>query len=189
MKYLTDSEILKFNDNLKEANIRLSTMYSNQTGQPELIISTFRGDGGVTYRRLDDFATQYKYSFSVVENRKDNFLTLLTRLLNEPLGTKVLNSSDNSVSIELPQFEVELFEHEALGRKFIKYTYNFCANISQIVSHISYIEDAINYFELMYGYDEDGNETTLTKFKLGDIVSLTDRSKDYLIVDYDYYQI
>jgi hypothetical protein len=55
------------------------------------------------------------------------------------------------------------------------------------MAYISYLEDTINFFSEIWGYDEDGSEVCLLKYPIGTIVSLEkDKSKDYLVLDYKY---
>ena len=55
------------------------------------------------------------------------------------------------------------------------------------MAYISYLEDAINFFSEMWGYDKDGSEVCLLKYPIGTIVSTNqDKSKDYLVLDYKY---
>jgi hypothetical protein len=47
-----------------------------------------------------------------------------------------------------------------------------------------FLEDTIEIFSKIWGYDEDGGEHLLTKFTIGDIVSrVKDQSEDYLVLD------
>jgi hypothetical protein len=50
-----------------------------------------------------------------------------------------------------------------------------------------FLEDTINYFSEIFGYNEDGTEVNLLKFPIGTIVSKSkDKSKDYLVLEYRY---
>jgi hypothetical protein len=55
------------------------------------------------------------------------------------------------------------------------------------MAYISYLEDAINFFSEIWGYNEDGTEVCLLKYPIGTIVSLSkDKSTDYLVLEYKY---
>ncbi len=55
------------------------------------------------------------------------------------------------------------------------------------MAYISYIEEAIDCFNLLYGYDENGEEINLLKFPIGTIVTIeNDTDKDYLVIDYNF---
>jgi hypothetical protein len=100
---------------------------------------------------------------------------------------------DSSKEIEIykdSDIEKRNIEHTVLNRDFIKYTYKFSGKLASIIAYISYLEDAITYFQMIWGYNEEGEEICLTKYKIGDIVSVkNDKSKDFLVVDYYYDRI
>jgi hypothetical protein len=55
------------------------------------------------------------------------------------------------------------------------------------MAYVSYLEDAINFFSEIWGYNEDGTEVCLLKYPIGTIVSKpSDKSTDYLVLDYKY---
>ena len=58
------------------------------------------------------------------------------------------------------------------------------------MGYISYIEDAINFFSLIWVYKEDGSEVNLLKYPIGSIVSKKEnQSSDFLVLDYKYYKL
>ena len=78
-------------------------------------------------------------------------------------------------------------EHEVLKRNFTRYTYKFSGRLTSIMAYVSCLTDAINYFQMIWGYGEDGNEHCLLQYPIGSIVSKPkDKSKDYLILEYDF---
>ena len=53
------------------------------------------------------------------------------------------------------------------------------------MAYVMFLEDTIEIFSKIWGYDENGGEHVLTKFAIGDIVTKTgDQSEDYLILDF-----
>jgi hypothetical protein len=56
-----------------------------------------------------------------------------------------------------------------------------------VIAYVFLLETAIEFFSMIWGYDEDGNEHNLLKYPVGSIVSKPgDKSKDYLVLDLDY---
>lgn len=190
MKYLTDSEILKWNDRLEKSNFRLMPRYNTRNGHPDISINYINSQfSGTSEIKELDPVIDYEFSFSVIENRKDEFFILLYKLFRVNFGTQI-SYNDNSKLIETikdDEFVKSEIKHNILNRNFIKYTYKFKGKLSSIIAYISYLEDAINFFQLLWGYNEEGEEICLTKYRIGDIVSFKDdKSKDYLITDYLY---
>lgn len=189
MKYLTDSEILKWNDRIEKSNFRLMPRYNTRNGHPDISINFVTNPGASEIKETLDPFIDYEFSFSVIKNRKDEFFTLLKKMFNCKFETQLL-FGDKSKSIDVFKEEDILkteIQHSVLNREFVKYTYKFKGKLSGIIAYISYLEDAINFFQLLWGYNEEGEEICLTKYRIGDIVSFKgDKSKDYLIIDYLY---
>jgi hypothetical protein len=58
------------------------------------------------------------------------------------------------------------------------------------MAYVFYLEDTIEFFSKIWGYNEDGTEESLIKYPIGTLVSdVNDKSKDYLILDYQYRKI
>lgn len=194
MKYLTDKDILKWNDRLQNSAYKLLPRYNTRNGYPDISISyiTEAFMGAKEIVETVESHIKYEFSFSVIENRKDQFQILLEKMFKRELQTHFVYK-DKIQKIEmLKNSDIEISEskHSLLNRNFIKYTYKFSGKLPSIVAYISYLEDAITYFQMIWGYDEDGNEICLTKFKVGDIVSFREnKSKDFLVVDYYYDRI
>ena len=70
-------------------------------------------------------------------------------------------------------------------KEYTKFTYEFEGRLSSIMAYVMFLEDTIEIFSKIWGYDEIGSEHILIKFAIGDIVSkVGDQSDDYLILDY-----
>lgn len=194
MKYLTDSEILKWNDRLEKSNFRLIPRYNTRNGHPDISINYVTNHFAGTYEikeTLDSFI-DYQFSFSIIRSRKDDFFMLFKRMLNNNFGTQVIHDNKNkTIDVLKEEFIIKSeIEHRIVNRDFIKYNYKFSGKLSSIIAYVSYLEDTINFFQLKWGYDEHGNEICLTKYRIGDIVSFKeDKSKDYLVIDYDYVKL
>lgn len=197
MKYLTDKDILKWNDRLDKSQYRLNPRYNTRNGYPDISINfisePFRGFTGATeIKETTEPVIRYEFSFSIIKNRKDEFFILLNKMFQRKLVTHFVYQ-DSSKEIEIykdSDIEKSDIEHTVLNRDFIKYTYKFSGKLASIIAYIAYLEDAITYFQMIWGYNEEGEEICLTKYKIGDIVSVkNDKSKDFLVVDYYYDRI
>lgn len=205
MKYLTDKDILKWNDRLDKSKFKLVPRYNNRNGYPDISINVINEGYFDRYNPSNknheevshDPEIKYEFSFSIVKNRKDEFFILLNKMLKRTLATHLVHEDSRNILRSKPiegykdsNIEKSSVEHSFLDRTFIKYTYRFNGGLSSIISHISNIEDTIKYFQMIWGYDENGSEICLTKYKIGDIVCFNkDNSKDFLIVDYYYDRI
>jgi len=197
MKYLTDKDILKWNDRLDKSQYRLNPRYNTRNGYPDISINfisePFSGFTGATeIKETTEPVIRYEFSFSIIKNRKDEFFILLNKMFQRKLVTHFVYQ-DSSKEIQIykdSDIEKSNIDHTVLNRDFIKYTYKFSGKLGSIIAYISYLEDAITYFQMIWGYNEEGEEICLTKYKIGDIVSIkNDKSKDFLVVDYYYDRI
>jgi hypothetical protein len=200
MKYLTDSEILAWNERLSNSEYKLSARYNNRNGYPDILISKIIkmnqnfGDLTKVVQGIESPLIDYIFSFSVSSNRVDYFFSILKRLIKKTFNTKLLvlkgeEKKELILDIKYNQgFQYTTNKHRILNKDFTKITYSFeNKSLVEIICFLSYIEDTINFFQLIWGYDGDGNEISLMKFNIGSVVSqTTDKSKDYLIVDYNY---
>lgn len=205
MKYLTDSDIIKWSERLP---FTLVPRYSNVGSHPDIVIkmetnhfnrlnNNFTPTGEYQIVESDDIMIDYQFSFSVISNRTDHFFNILNRLLNNEFGTKLSyrdsNGKENLTGIYLNKEhlnKIKSEKHTLLKREFTKYTFNLKDKLTSIVCFLSYVEDAIEFFQLIWEYDIDGKEKLLMEYPIGGIVStLENKSKDYLIIDYDYNRI
>ena len=78
-------------------------------------------------------------------------------------------------------------EHNVLNKEYTRYEFLYDGLLSEIMAHVSLLEQSIEFFSEIWGYDEDGKEYNLIKFPIGSIASpFDDKSKDLVILDYDY---
>jgi hypothetical protein len=81
----------------------------------------------------------------------------------------------------------EVNTHLVFEKEYIRFTIHFAGKLGSIMAYVSYLEDTINFFSEIWGYNEDGSEVCLVKYPIGTIVSLPkDKSTDYLVLDYKY---
>lgn len=202
MKYLTDSDIIKWNDRINDRinlngithlnYFNLSPRYNNRGGNPDIYINNITLDQ--MQEKVIIPTINYNFSFSVISHRKEDFFRILNKLFKNKFDTKLLyfNSEGEEVISDI-SLDTSLIdkhqkqEHKIANRSFIRYTYNFKNKVTDIICFLSYIEDAIEFFQLIWGYDENGVEISMLDFTIGSIVSnINNRSKDYLVIDYDF---
>jgi hypothetical protein len=203
MKYLTDSDIIRWNNRLNKSIYSITPRYNTRNGYPDIIISEKIESGlpgmPLVKSGIEDPIINYSFSFSVVSHRKDEFFEILHKLLKEKFDTKFLTISDKSPEslgirdIILDESILGKYytqDHKILNRTFIKYTYDFNNRLTDIICILSYIEDTIEFFQLIWGYDEEGKEICLLDFPVGSVVSKNnDKSKDFLVIEYIYKKV
>lgn len=210
MKYLTDTEILNWNRRLERSDYSVYPVSNVISGNPDI---TFRQKinnsygmnaglngimGGDQFVETMDPFIRYDFTFSISHNRKETFFDLFDKLSKDKFDTKSTYRpqsmrDERDVKVMDISFTNDVVEskeeniHMVYDKKYIRFTYHFAGKIGSIMAYVSYLEDAINFFSEMWGYDEDGSEVCLLKYPIGTIVSLPkDKSTDYLVLDYKY---
>ena len=193
MKYLLDSEILNWNDRLKNTDYMVGAPYGVRSPAPHISFRQVvknRGIGDTFVMTLDP-TLDFQFSFSVAKNRVDLFWDIFNNWYEEKIGNEVLytDNNNNQKIYEIKVTEDIITEkkeilHSILSKEYIKYSYKFKGRLSSIMGYVMFLEDTIDIFSKLYGYTEDGQEVNLTKFQIGSIVSkVDDKSKDYLVID------
>lgn len=195
MKYLTDSEILKWNKRLEKSDYSVYPISNKMSAEPyisfrqELKTPMSMGQFVVT---TDPFI-RYQYTFSVASNRIETFFDLFEKLIQEPFGTKHIFTDLNNEKVSEIKFDDKIVDskdesfHKVEDKEYKRFTYKFVGKLSQIMCYISYLDDTISYFSTIWGYKEDGSEVCLLKYPIGTIVSsISDKSVDYLVLEYSY---
>jgi hypothetical protein len=194
MKFLLDSEILKWNERLPISDISGGYMVSPQYGSKNsypMISFKYHSKRDMSFSPTTEPFLEFQFSFSVAKNRVDLFWDIFENWYENEIGNEVLFDSggDNIkvssiiVSDSIIQSKSEI-NHMISSKEYVKYTYNFKGKLGSIMAYVMFLEDTIDIFSTIYGYTEDGVEVNLTKYQIGDMVSKTsDKSKDYLIID------
>ena len=190
MRYISDSEILNWNKRLERSDWFISPVPNNKSAEPYIGFKQKSLNGEIY---IDPFI-QYDFTFSIISNRSETFLELFKKLSLEPFGSKLIEfDKRNNEKISDIKFTEDVIEskevntHYILEKEYIRYTYHFDGKLSSIMAYIMYLEDAINFFSKIWGYNENGSEVCLLKYSIGTVVSLPkDKSIDYLILDYKY---
>jgi hypothetical protein len=208
MKYLSDTEILNWNRRLEKSDYSVYPLSNYRSGRPDIIFrQKVSGVGGgfvVNYptgeqlvETIDPFI-RYDFTFSIASNRKEVFFDLFEKLSKEAFDTKSTYRpptmrDDKDIKVFDIPFNDKVIEskeedtHMVFEKEYIRYTYHFAGKLGSIMAYVSYLEDAINFFSEIWGYNEDGSEVCLLKYPIGTIVSLhKDKSTDYLVLEYKY---
>ena len=204
MRYLSDTEILNWNRRLEKSDYTVYPLSNVRSGNPDIVFRQkinngygMNAMGDQLVETLDPFI-RYDFTFSIASNRKETFFDLFEKLSKEAFGTKSTYRSqsmrdERDVKIMDITFNDAVIEskeentHLVYEKEYIRFTYHFAGKLGSIMAYVSYLEDAINFFSEIWGYNEDGTEVCLLKYPIGTIVSLPkDKSKDYLVLDYKY---
>jgi hypothetical protein len=199
MKYLSDTEILNWNKRLERSDYSVYPLSNARSGNPDIIFRQkinngygMNAMGNQLVETLDPFI-RYDFTFSIASNRKETFLDLFEKLSKESFGTKSIyrdQKGEKIIDIIFNDTVIESKEentHMVYEKEYIRFTIHFAGKLSSIMAYVSYLEDAINFFSEIWGYNEDGTEVCLLKYPIGTIVcKLSDKSTDYLVLDYKY---
>ena len=197
MKYLSDTEILNWNRRLEKSDYAVYPLSNVRSGNPYIVFrqkinNGYSPMGDQLVETLDPFI-RYDFTFSIASNRKETFLDLFEKLSKESFGTKSIYRDQKSEKIMDITFNDTVIEskeentHMVYEKEYIRYTYHFAGKLGSIMAYVSYLEDTINFFSEIWGYNEDGTEVCLLKYPIGTIVSLPkDKSTDYLVLEYKY---
>jgi hypothetical protein len=204
MKYLSDTEILNWNRRLEKSDYSVYPHSNARIGNPDIIFRqkinnsyNYNPMGSQLVETMDPFI-RYDFTFSIASNRKETFLDLFEKLSKESFGTKSIYRPESmrdekDTKIMDIKFSDEVIEskeentHMVYEKEYIRFTIHFAGKLGSIMAYVSYLEDAINFFSEIWGYNEDGTEVCLLKYPIGTIVSLPkDKSTDYLVLDYKY---
>jgi hypothetical protein len=198
-KYLSDSEIMNWNDRLSSTSYFVIPKYHTHLSFPMIVfkqrIKTGLGSFGMDPEAevvTMDPHMKFNFSFSVAKNRVDSFFHIFDKWFTNKIETKTLfedktnreKIGDIEVSGSIIKSKTQT-EHKVKEKEYTKFTYEFEGHLSSIMAYVMFLEDTIEIFSKIWGYDEDGGEHTLTKFAIGDIVTKTgDQSEDYLVLDF-----
>lgn len=215
MKYLTDTEIISWNDRLSftndftpympsrgqvvngvrvSDNYRLSPTYDDNGSNPNISlyrISNYEFSSS-TYGLEKEPIIKYKYSFSILKNKSEYFNNILNKFLSEKIGTRVVVDDKNTLSIKIENDIANIDEVECsiFNKDYITYNYNFNGPLYSIIFYITNIEDTISFLSQIFGFDENDEECYLLNYKIGDMVcEKKDRSVEYIIDDYEFNKI
>jgi hypothetical protein len=204
MRYLSESEILKWSDKLasnKETSlIKLIPRSNLRNRYPDISIGYTSGSSllGFNISTMESVKIDYIFTFSISEKREKDFLEIFNKRLKVNFSTKSSFSKQNREWVGEPIitdininadniYNIEKTAHSLSNTPYIRYSYYFTGDIYEIIAYVTYLEDSLNICSMLWGYDEKGNEHDLLKYKIGSIVCvLPDKSKDYIVLDYHF---
>ncbi len=198
-KYLSDSEIMSWNDRLSGTSYFVIPRYHSHNSFPMIVfkqtIKKGLGSFGIDPREevvtLDPHM-KFNFSFSVAKNRVDNFFHIFNKWFSNKIETKTIfqdrNNNEKISDIDIPDDIIKSkkeLNHNIKQKEYTKFTYEFEGKLSSIMAYVMFLEDTIEIFSKIWGYDESGSEHTLTNFSIGDIVCKAgDQSEDYIVLDF-----
>ena len=197
MKYLSDTEILNWNRRLEKSDYAVYPLSNVRSGHPDIIFrqkinNGYSPTGEQLVETIDPFI-RYDFTFSIASNRKETFFDLFEKLSKESFDTKSIYRDQKSEKIMDITFNDTVIEskeeniHLVFEKEYTRFTYHFAGKLGSIMAYVSYLEDTINFFSQIWGYNEDGSEVCLAKYPIGTVVSLPkDKSTDYLVLEYKY---
>jgi hypothetical protein len=200
MAYLSDSDIMAWNDRIPvETNLYIGARYSNMASQPTIVFSlrdshmyptNYDLNGQPKAREIGDPDFKYRFAFSIASNREEEFYSIFEKLAKESFDNHVLTANGTTVTLKLDRKiadEPTKTLHKVFDKEYMRLEYYFSGKLSSIMAYVCLLETSIEYFSMIWGYDEDGNEYNLLKYPIGNVVSpADDKSKDYLILDYKF---
>ena len=197
MKYLSDTEILNWNRRLEKSDYAVYPLSNVRSGHPDIIFrqkinNGYSPTGEQLVETINPFI-RYDFTFSIAFNRKETFFDLFEKLSKESFDTKSIYRDQKSEKIMDITFNDTVIEskeeniHLVFEKEYTRFTYHFAGKLGSIMAYVSYLEDTINFFSQIWGYNEDGSEVCLAKYPIGTVVSLPkDKSTDYLVLEYKY---
>jgi hypothetical protein len=194
-KYLSDTEILSWNNRLYDTPYFVMPKYHSLSSYPMIVFKQriLNTSGFNTAEEVITLDPQMKFnfSFSVAKNRVDNFFHIFNKWFSNKIETQTIyidNSngekiSDIQITDDIIKSKKEI-DHRLREKEYTKFNYEFEGKLSAIMAYVMYLEDSIEIFSKIWGYDESGSEHQLIPFSIGDIVSkIGEQSEDYLILD------
>jgi hypothetical protein len=197
MEYiLSDIEIINWNSRLSDlkGSLSINPIYSKINGSYtsipsiQFLYNNNINIGNFVSHEIKDPIIKYRYMISISKNRVDFFNKILDEHIESTIKTKHIHEDKiYDITIDDIEFKLSTEEHELNNLKYIRYTYEFKTSLTKIMTYISMIENSIRIFNNIWSYNDDSEEIYLLKYKIGDIISFSsDKSKDYLIIDYNY---
>jgi hypothetical protein len=191
MRYLTDTEILNWNKRLEKSPYMVRPRSHNRSGNVDIVFvhKVINGSSGFDLVDTTDPHISMNYLFSVASNRTKEFWDIFDRRKKVELGTKTsYNDKTDSIIFDgkIVKNKSET-NHNIKEKEFTRFSYEFSGRLSSIISYITIIEDAVIFFQKMFGYNEDGSEVCLIKYPIGSVCSKKkNKSEDYVVLDYEY---
>ena len=191
--HLSDTDIMAWNDRLGEkSGLIVIGRYSNVSSQPTIVVKKQSIYPGMEPKEVGDPEIEFRFAYSIAANREDMFFEIFEKLAREGFENHILNANGTSSYIK---FERKLGEgstrtiHKLYEKEYLRIEHIFTGKLSSIMAYVCLLESAMEYFSMIWGYDESGKEYCLLKYPIGSTVSpADDKSKDFLVIDYRFYR-
>lgn len=198
---LSDSDILNFSNQLNDSRFFIRPEFTNFSSYPVIgyYINSMHQDirnlsqgyyNGDIHGRISEPEVEYELTFSVCEKRIDEFFSIFNKITKNGIENFVYHSGTVYKPIKFTDdiiYSKNELTHTFMNRLYRKIQYNFRGKVSSIIAYVQALKDTIEYFGMIWGYTEEGDEICLLKYPIGSIVSpVNDKSKDVLVVDYKY---
>lgn len=195
---LTDTEIMNFNE-FNDNRYFIKAQYTNFSSWPVIEYylnqthKDFKNMGIADYSnngRIKEPEMEYDFSFSICEKRSDDFFEIFNNISKDKAKNLVYSSPDKVTEIQLSEkvvFSKTEKIHKVYNRNYKYIYYKFKGPTSSIIYYVQLLKNAIEFFSMIWGYTEEGEEVCLLKHPIGSIVSdIKDKSKDLIVINYNY---
>lgn len=199
-RYLGNKDVEKWNKRLQSidgmCDYKISISANSNT--IHLLNTRSFGDigGGSTIEDVTNHSfhnknrvVNYNFSFSVITKRKSEFFKIVNLFMNE--GICFIDESRKSLISKIGDISKMMdnpiiSEHNIYNNNLTRYQYNLRGNIFDIIAVTTILEDAIDFFSKIWGYEEkSGAEVCLLKYPIGSVVSINeDKGADYMVNNY-----
>jgi hypothetical protein len=197
---LSDTDIMNFSNQLNDSRFFIRPEYTNFSSYPVIryyinyqdVRNLGRGyyNNEDIHGRIHEPEIEYELTFSVCEKRSDEFFDIFNKITKNGIENFVYYSTTEHRPIKFTEdiiYSKNELIHSFMNRNYKKIQYNFRGKVSSILAYVQALKDTIEYFGMIWGYTEEGEELCLLKYPIGSILSpLNDKSKDVLVVDYHY---
>jgi len=191
--HLSDTDIMAWNDRLeKNSGLYVMARYSNVSSQPTIQIMKKSIYPGMEPKEIGDLDMKFRFAYSIAANREEIFFEIFNKLAREPFENHVClsNGSHSFVKYD-PKISEDPVRslHRICDKEYLRIEHTFSGKLSSIMAYVALLETSMEYFSMMWGYDEDGTEHCLLKYPIGSTVSpADDKSKDFLVIDYKFWR-
>lgn len=205
---LSDKDISNFNDKLNDKTFMLRPVYASGGRGPVIAYyampqnyspnipnghnysSSGQFVGIYDMNKIPEPVITFEFSFSICEKRYDDFFEIFDSVKKSYIDAYVYETPEKMSKIVFSEkscISKRESTHKIFNRNFKMIEYIFNDKVSSVMCYLKYIEDTIEYFNLIWGYTTEGEEINLLKYNVGSIVSpVADKSVDLMIVDYVY---
>lgn len=203
--YLSDSDIMDWNYRIPQNRpYSIIARYSSMNSQPTIVFVRNNNQYNSPYNPIGNSPTSYgqseqdcnepeenfKFVFSISSNREDDFWDIFNKLRKKGFINNVKNGNGTHKPLNYNDKIVQSKSntiHKVQDKEYIRYEFLYAGHLSEIMAHVTLLEQTIELFSKIWGYDEDGKEYNLLKFPIGSIASPFDnKGRDLIVLDYDY---